>query len=65
MMLRRLAVVGFAGVLAACGNKGPLYLPPATKAQVQPRIPAPPPETTPDSIPQRRPVPSEALPPPK
>ena len=64
-MLRTFAMVGLAGMLVACGSKGPLYLPPTTKAEAQPRIPAPPPEVTPDSIPQRRPVPSESAPAPK
>jgi predicted small lipoprotein YifL len=52
-------------VLGSCGYKGPLYLPPKDKPAATPRIPAAPPETNPDSIPDRRPVPSESVPAPK
>jgi predicted small lipoprotein YifL len=62
--MRKFALMMIAGALSGCGNKGPLYLPPE-KVEMQPRIPAAAPEIAPDSIPERRPVPSEAVPPPK
>ena len=51
---------------SGCGYKGPLYLPPE-KALAQPvRIPVPPPTpVVPEGDPSQRPVPSEAVPPPK
>ena len=52
-------------VLGGCGYKGPLYLPPTDKPAATPRIPDVPPEANPDSIPDRRPVPSQSTPAPK
>jgi predicted small lipoprotein YifL len=43
-MIRALAILALAILLAACGQKGPLKLPPGAPA---PAAPAPPPPTTP------------------
>ena len=65
-MPTKYAAIALAIAAAGCGYKGPLYLPPETTEARPVRIPVPPPDPrVPEGLPSQRPVPSEAVPPPK
>lgn len=63
-MARTLSTIVLCVLLAACGTKGPLYLPPQD-GQADLRIPAPIPPAPTTATPERRPVPAESAPAPK